>query len=103
MGATWLGRKHTSLTTLLEELSIDIFEQEIGRRAIFHPVSTSPPYISQLPENNDPSYRIRGGTSALINKLAGFVKEGQLLTGVRVESIEARSEKLVARTETKRI
>jgi len=96
MGATWLGRKHTSLIALLEELEIDIFEQEIGRHAIFHPVSTSPPYLSQLPENNDPSYRIRGGTSSLINRLAEFVKEGRLSTGVAVSSIEARGKKLVA-------
>lgn len=101
MGATWLGRKHTYLTALLEELNINTFEQEIGSRAIFHPVSTSPPYLSQLPENNDPSYRIRGGTSALIKRLAEFVKERQLFTEVPITSIEARGEKLVASTAVK--
>ena len=101
MGATWLGRKHTALTALLQELDIDIFEQEIGRHAIFHPVSTSPPYLSQLPENNDPSYRIRGGTSARINKLAEFVEGKQLFTDTPVYSIDSTGEKVVAKTEAK--
>jgi len=98
MGATWLGKKHVSLVALLEELQIDVFEQEMGKHAIFHPVSTSPPYVSLLPDNMEPSYRIKGGSSALINKLAAYVDEGNLLTNEAVLSISAVNDRLAVKT-----
>jgi protoporphyrinogen oxidase len=68
MGATWLGRKHTALVRLLQELGLSTFQQELSDRAIYEPISTSPPQLVQLPPNNDPSYRIAGGTAQLIQR-----------------------------------
>jgi len=31
MGATWIGKKHTSLNSLLQELGIDTFQQRLGK------------------------------------------------------------------------
>ena len=70
MGATWLGKKHTALVALLAELQIGIFEQRMEDRAIYEAISTSPPQLVSLPPNPEPSYRIEGGTSTLINALA---------------------------------
>lgn len=70
MGATWLGKKHTALVALLAELEIGIFEQRMEDRAIYEAISTSPPQLVNLPPNPEPSYRIAGGTSTLINALA---------------------------------
>ena len=69
MGATWLGKKHTELTTLLQELDLDIYIQNLGATAIYEPISTSPPQIVELPPNTDPSYRIEGGSTQLIDRL----------------------------------
>ncbi len=69
MGATWLGKKHNTLLQLLKELNIDIMEQEMGTTAVYEAISTSPPQIVQLPPNNDPSYRIKNGSSKLITAL----------------------------------
>ncbi|MGH1362735.1 MAG: flavin monoamine oxidase family protein [Calditrichia bacterium] len=101
MGATWLGKKHVSLVALLQELKIDVFEQEMGKHAIFHPVSTSPPYVSLLPENMEPSYRIKGGSSALINKLVSFVDEDNLFTNEAVLSISAINNRLAVKTSSR--
>jgi len=70
MGATWLGKKHLLVTKLLEELGLGIFEQTLGDRAIYEPISTSPPQLVTLPPNDDPSFRIQGGSDQLINALA---------------------------------
>lgn len=91
MGATWLGKQHTFLLELLEELGLGIFEQVLGERAIYEPISTSPPQIVKLPPNNEPSYRIKGGSSVLIDTLASKLSPGQIYTEQIVERIEEQA------------
>ena len=50
LGATWLGNQHKSLRELLASLGIDTFKQEIGGKAMFEPISTSPPYTVSVPK-----------------------------------------------------
>lgn len=88
MGATWLGKKHEQLNELLTELNLGIFEQILGKTAIYEPLSTSPPQLVTLPPNNDPSYRIQGGTEKLIQTLHGFLEPDQVQLNQRVTAIE---------------
>jgi monoamine oxidase len=88
MGATWVGSQHTALMSLLKELNIGVFEQAMSDRAIYEAISTSPPQLVRLPPNNDPSYRIQGGTSKLIQALADSLDNGQIQTGQIVKSIK---------------
>ena len=81
-GATWLGRKHTFLIALLEELQLEIYEQRMGNTAIYEPISTSPHQIVLLPPNTDPSYRIAGGSSVLIDSLAESILPDQYLIAI---------------------
>ncbi|MFK8162120.1 MAG: flavin monoamine oxidase family protein [Lewinella sp.] len=69
LGATWLGKKHQELISLLSELGIGVFEQVTGGRAIYEAISTSPPQVVQLPHNDEPSYRIAGGSEMFIREL----------------------------------
>ncbi|MFT5997699.1 MAG: monoamine oxidase [Neolewinella sp.] len=69
LGATWLGKKHEELINLMSELSIGLFEQVTGGRAIYEAISTSPPQVVQLPHSDEPSYRIAGGSEMLIREL----------------------------------
>lgn len=87
MGATWLGRKHISLFSLLKELELDTFIQILGNKAVFEPISTSPPQVVSLPPNSDPSFRIKGGTSKLITALASHLSTDKILTGEAILSI----------------
>lgn len=87
MGATWLGRKHTALWNLLQELGIGVFEQGYSERAIYEPMSISPAQLVALPPNEDPSYRIQGGSSALIQALANTLQTKQIFTSQQVKSI----------------
>lgn len=88
MGATWLGKQHRFLLELLNELGLEIFEQALGERAIYEPISTSPPQVVSLPPNHDPSFRIKGGSSRLIEALAAKLSPEQIYTSQVVERIE---------------
>lgn len=97
-GATWFGKKHKSLFNLLQELEIKTFKQELGDTAIYEPISTSPHQLVQLPPNNDPSFRIQGGTSVLIHTLANVIKSDQIHTKQVVRSIEEVVDGLLVKT-----
>jgi len=86
LGATWLGKQHVNLLALLNELNLDIFEQRLGVTAIYEAISTSPFQIAQLPPNNNPSFRIQGGTHRLIETLQQSATKDQIIFD-HVESI----------------
>ena len=100
MGATWLGPKHSRLNQLLEELGLEIFPQRLGEQAIYEWISTSPHQLVALPKNEEPSYRIKGGTSALIRKLAAFGDPEQLFTSQVVQTIAQSEDGMRVTTDT---
>lgn len=91
MGATWFGAKHLHLISLLKELSLESFVQQLGATAIYEYMSTSPPQLVALPDNDDPSFRIKGGTSTLVNALASHLDNGKLFTGTAVHGIREKA------------
>lgn len=99
MGATWLGSKHEMLNALLQDLELDIFEQVLGRKAIYEPISTSPHQLVSLPPNNEPSFRIKGGTSTIIQGLAARLTPNQIHLNQTVQSIQQQEEELEVKTE----
>lgn len=103
MGATWLGKKHTALTGLLDDLQLEIFEQRLGDTAVYEPISTSPPQIVQLPPNDQPSYRIKGGSGTLIQRLVDEIEYCPIHTEQRVTAIEEVGEEMLVRTNTQEI
>ena len=99
MGATWLGKKHTALVQLLEDLGIPIFEQQLGTHAIYEPISTSPPQLVQLPPNDAPSYRIAGGTDRLIQTLYDGLPAETVRPAEVLQKIEQQEEGLLVTTD----
>ncbi len=99
MGATWLGKKHTALVALLDELQLDVFEQKLGDRAIYEPISTSPPQLVQLPPNDAPSFRIQHGSDVLIDALAKHIPSSKVSLNQQVIAIEKQGDKLVVNTQ----
>lgn len=100
LGATWFGKKHTALVALLDELGIPAFEQVTGGRAIYEAISTSPAQVVQLPHNDEPSYRIAGGSDAVIRKLADTLPDKSIRLGESVQSISLEGDELVVSTTT---
>ena len=89
LGATWFSRQHQSVIQLLKELGLQKFDQFLGDVAIYEPISTSPHQIVQLPANDEPSYRVVGGTSRITDVLAGFLEKDQIIIDTQVQSIES--------------
>ncbi|TXB62908.1 flavin monoamine oxidase family protein [Phaeodactylibacter luteus] len=96
LGATWFGNKHTALMSLLEELKLSSFPQELGRQAIYEPISTSPPQVVQLPPNEEPSYRIAGGSSALVQALLAQLNGTPVHYHMPVAKLARKGESIVA-------
>ncbi|MEM6346112.1 MAG: NAD(P)/FAD-dependent oxidoreductase [Bacteroidota bacterium] len=100
LGATWLGRKHQSLTALLEELDLKVFAQELGGKAIYEPISTSPPQLVQLPPNEEPSFRIAGGSSQLIQALVERLGPEQIVLRQEVKKLISQADKIIVQTQS---
>ena len=98
MGATWLSPQHTELQKLLKELKLEIFEQELGKTAIYEPISTSPHQVVALPANQEPSYRIKGGTFSLIEALEKRISTADLEYGTTVTGIQEEANTLLVKT-----
>jgi monoamine oxidase len=104
MGATWLGKKHIALLNILTELDIAIIEQEMGTTAFYEAISTSPPQIVKLPPNTDPTYRIKKGSSELINVLKDRLSSNTtILLNELVQSISFNKNQVVVETNNKKI
>ncbi len=100
MGATWLGKKHEALASLLKSLELGVFVQTLSDTAIYEPISTSPPQLVSLPPNNDPSYRIQGGSSRLINTLADSLDKKNVYTSQVVKSISKEEDIVSVKTDS---
>lgn len=87
LGATWFGEQHKSLKSLIEELGIEIFDQTYGDRAIYEPISTSPPQLVQLPSNDNPSYRVVGGTSRITEELKSHIPNEEIILSEPITQI----------------
>ena len=99
MGATWLGNKHQHLLELLDELNIGIHEQFMSDKGYYEPMSVSPPQLVNLPPNEEPSYRIEGGSDNLIYTLANHLDDNQVLLDQVVTSIRKQNIKLEVETD----
>ncbi|MDP5120129.1 MAG: FAD-dependent oxidoreductase, partial [Spirosomaceae bacterium] len=97
MGATWFWEENTYLRKLLNELEVEHFTQHMQGTAFFEAFSALPPQEVQIPKQPH-SYRIVGGTSELLYKLAAALTAEELLLNQPVETIDFSGEKVLAKT-----
>lgn len=88
MGATWIHPQHTTLLRLLKDLNLEVYEQHMGSTAFYEPVPNSPHQLVPLPLQQEPSYRIKGGSSQLINTLENQLEQTDLVYNCSVIKIE---------------
>lgn len=93
MGATWLGQQHKHLLQLLKELNLAIFDQKLGRTAIYEPISTSPHQLVHLPPSQQPSYRIINGTHTILSSIAQQIEPKDVILNQTVQKISKLNNK----------
>jgi monoamine oxidase len=99
MGATWLGNQHRHLMRLLNELYLPCYEQYMKGTAFYQPNPQLPAEPIQLPPQA-PSFRIAGGSSVLIQKLASVLSEDEIILNQKVEIIQCKDSKLMVQAST---
>lgn len=91
MGATWFTNQHGNLIELLEELKIDHFEQIIDKAVFYQPNANAAAQLVQIPADGS-SFRIKGGSSNLINSLAQKLDSADMLLNQPVKHIKFAKE-----------
>ncbi len=99
MGATWFGVQHLNLRALLQEFSIPHFEQYMQGTAFFEAFSTAPAQAVQIPQDS-PSYRISGGTSALLNAIYDKLQNTKIHFTQAVQSLVFEETEVKIHTQT---
>ena len=96
-GATWFQHHHTYLSALVDEIAIEKFHQFSDGKSVLVYNSMAPAHYFE----NDPSYpsafRIAGGSSSLIEKLASFQTK-KIYTNTVVSEIKEQKDQLVITT-----
>ncbi len=98
LGATWFADKHVHLSTLLDELGIDKVEQDYGRFAIYE-YPDGKAQLFELPQQQEASYRIKGGTSVLIDTLFQYLNTKQVQLNTSVQSIDFTQSEIIVSTD----
>ena len=98
MGATWLHRPHQQMFSLLDELNLKTFEQVMGSLAIYEQYADAPAQLVQLPQNQEPSHRIQGGTSSLIHALAAALPSDWIQLNTKVSHVTEKGDRVEIQT-----
>lgn len=78
MGATWFGDYHHNLIKLLDEMGVGYFEQFMTETAFYQAQANVDAQLIEIPKQT-PSYRITGGSSAILNALYETLDENDIL------------------------
>lgn len=92
MGATWFSTQHQNLLRLLDELAIPYFEQHDEGNALFESFSFEAPQQYFVPSGSSSAFRIKGGTSQLIDVLAEKVGRENIHLQTTVARVEDAGE-----------
>lgn len=99
LGATWLSDMHNNLINLIEELGLKKYPQYSKGISLFQTKSFEPPQKFDVPESENPSYRIVGGTQQLINALAQKLPANSIHLNNKVTSIVEGKDGLIIETQ----
>ena len=87
LGATWFSDIHEKLLELLNELSVKKYPQYTRGSTLFQTKTFEPPQVFLIPESENPSYRIVGGTQTLINSILSRLSSTRIIVNTKVTRI----------------
>jgi len=90
MGATWFFPPFRNLFKMLKELKVELTEQYLKGYTMYESDKDSPARKSYS-SGEDDMFRIKGGTSKLVETLYNSLDQTKILLGVKVSEINVRS------------
>ena len=100
LGATWFSDTHPNLLTLIDEMGLQKYPQFSNGISLFQTKSFEPPQKFFVPEAENPSYRLAGGTQMLIDALAAMLPEPAVLLNTKVIAISETEKGVLIKTAT---
>lgn len=100
LGATWFSDMHPRLLALLDELGLHKYPQYSKGISLFQTKSFEPPQKFFVPEAENPSYRLAGGTQMLIDKLAQNLASENKKLKTKVTAIKEADNELLVETDS---
>lgn len=94
MGATWLGSQHEHMLGLLQELEIELFEQSTDGKIAYEVGQNQPIQYFDMPPGQAPSFRIKGGSSIIIQRLIDLQTQTKIQYDAVVKSITDDGEEI---------
>ena len=86
MGATWFADKHTHLMRLLKELELPFYKQYQKGIGVFETDASQEAQLFQVPDSEEASFRIMGGTSKLVDALVQHVGRDRIVLDTPIET-----------------
>jgi len=98
LGATWFSDMHPNLLALIDELGLQKYPQFSKGISLFQTKSFEPPQKFFVPEAENPSYRLAGGTQMLIDTLAKKLSSENIKLNTKVTAIKEVENELLVET-----
>lgn len=98
LGATWFSDMHPNLLSLIDELGLQKYPQFSKGISLFQTKSFEPPQKFFVPEAENPSYRLAGGTQMLIDTLAKKLTSENVKLNTKVTAIKEVENELLVET-----
>ena len=98
LGATWFSDMHPNLKALLDELGLQKYPQYSKGVSLFQTKSFEPTQKFFIPEAENPSYRIAGGTQMIIEKLSKQLNTKDIRLNTKVTAIVENENSILIET-----
>jgi len=98
LGATWFSDMHPKLLSLIDELGLRQYPQFSKGTSLFQTKSFEAPQKFFIPEAENPSYRLAGGTQMLIDTLAAELPKDTIFLNTKVTAINETKKGIILET-----
>ena len=88
LGATWFSDMHQNLINFIDTLGLKKYPQFSKGTSLFQTKSFEPPQKFFVPEAENPSYRLAGGTQTLIDSLVNCIPSENIKLNTGIVSIK---------------
>jgi len=98
LGATWFTKSHEHLNNLIEELKLQKYLQYTKGTSFFETTFSQPLQKFQVPDLESSSFRLKGGTQKLIEKLVEFLEPNNIVLNSKVLKISEVNDEILVET-----